>query len=68
MSPHPEAFTACPAVTSGLDRSYEPCICYAMVTGREKKRMGAALARLMRTENLAFEAQVIALFGKVASS
>jgi len=59
---------ACPAVTSGLDRSYEPRICYAMVTGREKKRMGAAMARFMRTKNLAFQTQVIAVFGDIASS
>ena len=59
---------ACPAVTSGLDRSYEPCICYAMVTGREKKRMGAWMARFMRTKNLALQAQIIAVFGDIASS
>jgi hypothetical protein len=39
-----------------------------MVTGREKKRMGAAMARFMRTKNLAFQTQVIAVFGDIASS
>ena len=53
---------ACPAVTCGLVRSYEPRICYAMVTRRRKKRTELVLARFMRRVN--FLSFIARFFGK----
>ena len=53
---------ACPAVTCGLVRSYEPRICYAMVIRRRKKRAEPALARFMR--RVIFRSSIARIFAK----